>query len=100
LWIFGHNFPATNARKPTRDSKDANFGLSKRKERNDPLEFLGFDVTIPKSLVSHPLTYSSPKKFKPKTAQFFLIKARRLSALLQGLNSYLSPFAGKLSGKV
>jgi len=37
------------------------------------------------------------KKFKHKSASFFLIEARRLSAYLEGLNSSLAPSVGKLS---
>ena len=74
LLFYDHNLPASNARRPIKNSKDANFLLAyfKRDKQIDPWSFFsGLDDIIQKSLGPYLLMTSSQIKFKPQNVRMF-----------------------------
>jgi len=98
--FFVHNFGYRSARKPFKDSIDADFGLVSKKilsQNNDSMVWgPGPDKDGPKNAKTPPLMAFLLENAKSKTKTFFSISTRRLADFVEGLNSSLAQSPGEL----
>ena len=100
MGFLGHNFGSRHARRSSKSSIDAGDRVVSKNSSSQnfgPWDWRPGSVEVGQKTENTPTLRAHPRRTPhPNQRLFFLIEPRRLSASVEGLNTYLTVAAGKL----
>jgi len=99
MGFWGHNFGSRHARRSSKGSIDAGdrvVSKSSLSQNFGPWDWRPGPVKVGQKTENTPTLRAHPRRTPHPNQNFFLIEPRRLSASVEGLNTYLAVATGEL----